>query len=97
VTPGSVVLVDAERKTLWSTGWLAFEGATAGEAVSTFNRYSATRVEIAQPHLSGARLIYGRFELDKPQSFAVAVGTALNAPVIRNSTRNVFYIGQPQR
>jgi transmembrane sensor len=93
--PGSVAAVDAERKTSWSTGWLAFEGATAGEAVKTFNRYSDVRIEIAEPELSNARLIYGRFELDKPQSFAVAVGTALNAQVTRNSARNVFYIGEP--
>ena len=95
--PASVMRVNAERRISWSAGWLTFEGDTVGEAVQTFNRFSDVHLKITEPDLSNARLTYGRFELDKPESFAVAIGDALKAPVTRSSKRNVFYIGNGQR
>jgi transmembrane sensor len=95
--PRSVTSVNAERKLSWSAGWLEFDGETIGEAVRTFNRFNDMRIDIA-PELSTARLTYYRFSLDQPESFANAIATALNAPVIRSSARNVIYIGDgPKR
>lgn len=95
--PAPVVAVNAERKISWSAGWLAFDGETVGEAVRTFNRFSDVRIEITQPELSGVRLRFHRFQIDRPESFAVALGTALDAPVKGNSARKVIYIGNAQR
>lgn len=95
--PEPVMAVDAERKISWSAGWLEFDGETVGEAVRTFNRFSDVRIEIKQPQLSDVRLRYYRFEINRPESFAIALGTALNAPVKVNSARKVIYIGDARR
>jgi transmembrane sensor len=94
--PRPVTAVDAERKISWSEGWLAFDGETLENVAKTFNRYSDARIEITQPELANMHLTYGRFEIDKPESLAVTIGKALNAPVTRDS-RNVFYIGDGPR
>jgi ferric-dicitrate binding protein FerR (iron transport regulator) len=91
--PESVLAVDAERKISWAAGWLEFSGEPVGKAVSEFTRYTDVRIEITQADLANARLRYGRFEIDKPESFAAAVATAVNAPMTRNPKRNVIYIG----
>lgn len=88
-----VMSVNAERKISWAAGWLEFDGETAGEAVRTFNRYSDVRIEIRQSDLRATRLSYHRFEIDKPQSFAISLGKSLNATVTRNSIRKIIYIG----
>lgn len=89
-----VVAVDVNRKISWSAGWLEFDGETVGQAARTFNRFSDVRIEITQPEISNARLTYYRFSLDKPESFAVAIGGALDAPVTRDSTGKVIYVGE---
>ena len=95
--PQSVIQVDAERKISWADGWLSFKGETVGEAVRTFNRFTDMRIKIAQAELSDTRVAYGRFDLDKPESFARNVGAVLNVPVTADSRRNVIYIGDRQR
>ena len=89
--------VNAERKMSWSAGWLEFDGETIGEAVSTFNRFNDVQIKIIQPELASARLKYYRFEIANPQSFAVYLGNALGAPVVRTSTGSVIYVGDGQR
>jgi len=91
-----VVAVDANRKVSWSAGWLEFDGETVGQAAKTFNRFSDVRIEITQPEISNARLTYYRFSLDKPESFAVAIGGALDAPVTRDPAGKVIYVGEPK-
>jgi ferric-dicitrate binding protein FerR (iron transport regulator) len=87
--------VDAESRISWAEGWIAFEGETAGQAVRAFNRFSEVRVEITRPELSRMRVKYGRFEFDKPESFADNLANVLGAPV--TSKRNVIYIGGPRK
>lgn len=91
--PQPVLAVRAERKISWADGWLEFEGETAGDAVKAFNRFVDVRIEITQPELSGARLMYGRFQFERPESFAANLGAALHAPVTRSPRRDVIYIG----
>lgn len=91
--PGPAVAVDAERKISWAAGWLQFKGEPVGEALRTFNRYSDVRIEITQPELAGERMLLYRFEIDRPESFAIAIGAWLRVPVTRDSKRNVIYIG----
>jgi transmembrane sensor len=91
--PEPVLAVRAERKISWAAGWLEFEGESAGDAVKAFNRFVDVRIEITQPELSSARLTYGRFQFDRPESFAATLGAALDAPVTRNPRRDVIYIG----
>lgn len=91
--PESVMTVNAERKMSWAAGWLEFDGETAAEAVKTFNRYSNVNIEITQAQLAGMRLTYHRFEIDKPQSFAISLGKSLNSTVTRNPARKIIYIG----
>lgn len=86
--------VRAERKMSWAAGWLEFEGETAGEAVQAFNQFVDVRIEITQPELAGTRLKYGRFQFERPESFAATLGATLHAPVTRNSKRDVIYIGR---
>jgi transmembrane sensor len=95
--PESVMSVNAERKISWSAGWLEFNGQTAGEAVSTFTRFTDVRIEMKQSELSSSRVIYGRFEFDKPRSFAFAIGNAVGAQVFWDPASNVFYIGDHPR
>jgi transmembrane sensor len=94
--PESVMAVNAERKISWAAGWLEFDGETAAEAVQTFNRFSDMSIEITQPDLAAMRLTYHRFEIDKPQSFAIALGKSLKATVSRNPARKIIYIGERQ-
>jgi transmembrane sensor len=93
--PATVTTVDAERKMLWSAGWLEFQGETLGEAARTFNRMNDVRIEITRPDLAEARLTYGRFKIDQPESFAALVGTMPNVMVTIDSKRGVIYIGGP--
>jgi transmembrane sensor len=95
--PATVTTVDAERKMLWSAGWLEFQGETLGEAARTFNRMNDVRIEITRPDLAEARLTYGRFKIDQPESFAALVGTMPNVTVTIDSKRSVIYIGNPPR
>lgn len=94
--PESLMSVNAERKISWAAGWLEFDGEAAGDAVKTFNRYSDMTIQIRQPELAARRLTYQRFEIDKPQSFAISLGKSLNATVRRNPVRKIIYIGDAQ-
>jgi transmembrane sensor len=94
--PESVMAVNAERKISWAAGWLEFDGETAAEAVKTFNRFSEVNIEITQPELAALPLTYQRFEIDKPQSFAITIGKSLNTTVTRNPARKIIYIGDAQ-
>lgn len=91
--PESIMAVNAERKISWAAGWLEFDGETAAEAVKTFNRFSDVKIEITQPQLAATPLTYQRFEIDKPQSFAISLAKSLNATVTRNPARKLIYIG----
>jgi transmembrane sensor len=91
--PQSVTSVNAKRKISWADGWLEFKGETIGEAVRTFNRFTNVQIKISQPELSGTRVAYGRFDLDKPESFARSVGAVLEVPVTPDAKRHVIYIG----
>lgn len=95
--PQRVVPVDAERKISWSAGWLQFKGESVDEALRTFNRFSDVRIEVTQPELSNERMFFYRFEIDNPESFAVAIGAWLKVPVDRHSKRQVIYIGNRPR
>jgi len=93
--PEPVLAVDAVNQISWAEGWIAFKGETAGQAVKAFNRFSEVRIEITRPGLSSERVKFGRFEFDKPESFADSIAELVDAPV--TTKRNVIYIGEPRK
>jgi len=46
---GSVVAVDGQAATGWTTGWMRFEGAPLGKVVDEVNHYSAKRIVLTDP------------------------------------------------
>lgn len=92
--PRSAVAVNAERKMLWATGWLEFEGEKVSDAVTAFNRFNRVRIQITQPKLADLRLPYFRVEVQRPDSFANSLGRALEAPVTWDPSGRVVYVGE---
>ncbi|MBJ7440288.1 MAG: FecR domain-containing protein [Sphingopyxis sp.] len=88
--------VDLERSAqwlAWRDGMLAFSGESLAQAVRAFDRYSPTRIVVADPELAEQK-ITGLFKADDPKGFARAVGASFGATavqrgdVIRLSRRN---------
>ena len=70
--PQSVRRVDAERETSWRRGQVIFDNAPLGEAVDELNRYSSTRIVLADSKLAGLRLS-GTFATGGTSTFVEAV------------------------
>ncbi|WKL57622.1 FecR domain-containing protein [Asticcacaulis sp. ZE23SCel15] len=77
-----------ERALAWREGRIAFEGQTLSEAISTFARYSDTRIVIDDPALAREE-ITGLFQSTDPVGFAqtVALSFDLTAEVGQNQVR----------
>jgi transmembrane sensor len=71
---GHVQPADAERATSWRRGQLTFEAVRLGEAIAEVNRYSETKIELADHALADVR-ISGSFATGRPEVFVEAVTT----------------------
>nr|WP_303649504.1 FecR domain-containing protein [Asticcacaulis machinosus] len=77
-----------ERALAWREGRIAFEGQSLSEAISTFARYSDTRIVIDDPAIAREE-ITGLFQSTDPVGFAQAVALSfdLSAEVSENQVR----------
>jgi len=75
-----VVPAELHRELAWKDGLLSFEGQTLGSAAAEFDRYSDTRIVIADPVLAQEE-IAGLFKANDPVGFAQTVATSLSARV----------------
>lgn len=64
----------------WRDGMLSFGGEALATAVRAFDRYSPTRIVIADPEL-GRQRITGLFKADDPRGFATAVAASFGGIV----------------
>ena len=80
VEVAAIAPAKVERQLAWRDGRLVFEGETLREAAREFERYSDTRIVIADPELAG-RTITGLYVPTDPVGFARAVGKAMNLKV----------------
>jgi transmembrane sensor len=75
--------VDADAVTGWQGGMIQFADVTLAEAVEEMNRYSAVKLRIDDPQLSGERLS-GVFRAGDQDLFAQALGQYLQAETERS-------------
>jgi len=80
VDVATVAPAKVERQLAWRDGRLVFEGETLREAAREFERYSDTRIVIADREIAG-RTITGLYVPTDPVGFARAVGKAMNLKV----------------
>ena len=71
---------EVERQLAWRERKIILQHETLGDAADEFNRYNREQIVISDPALRGEKLV-GGFEVDKPESFARAVHSAMNVPV----------------
>lgn len=69
-----VVVADGARITSWRHGQVIFENSRLEDAIAELNRYSKTRVELADPALGELR-ISGAFVTGRPAIFVEALTT----------------------
>lgn len=73
-----------ERSLAWRDGEIALEGDTLAYAISEYNRYNSTKLELADPALGNERLV-GLYDTNDPAGFADIVGQTLGVTVTRES------------
>jgi transmembrane sensor len=83
---------DVTRKLAWRDREIILHQESLSDAVAEFNRYNTREIIIADPRLNTAQLV-GGFQVDQPESFALAVKVALDVPVDINDQR--ILIGTP--
>jgi transmembrane sensor len=66
------------RQLAWRQGRLAFEGQTLAQAAAEFERYSDTKIVIADPAL-GREEIAGLYQANDPIGFSKAIAAVLDA------------------
>ena len=71
---------EVQRQLAWRERKIILQHETLGDAADEFNRYNREQIVITDPALRAEPLV-GGFEVDKPESFARAVHTAMNVPV----------------
>ena len=71
---------EVARGLAWRDGMLWFNGESLTEAAAEFDRYSTTRIVIADPAL-GRQTLTGLFSASDPQGFAKAAAAALGGKV----------------
>lgn len=76
---------DIERNLSWREGALKFQGSTIQEAVTEFNRYNATKLEV-DPALANEKIV-GRFSAKEPDAFAKMVSLAFGARIEKEGKR----------
>ena len=60
--------VTVKSELAWVEGRLVFEGTSAAQAISEFNRRNEVQIELPDPKLATTR-IYGRFKVAEPEEF----------------------------
>jgi transmembrane sensor len=80
---------DTERATSWRRGQLMFDSARLGDAIAEINRYSETKIELADPALADVR-ISGSFATGRSGVFVEAVTTYFPIQVSASSERAVI-------
>jgi len=79
---------DAERVTSWRRGQVIFENTRLADAIAELNRYSETKIELADPALSDLR-ISGGFATGRPALFVEAITSYFSIQVTRADERAV--------
>lgn len=79
---------DPERSTSWRRGQLVFDNTRLADAVAEVNRYSETKIELANPNLDDLRLS-GAFVTGRPTVFVEAVTSYFPVRVTRADDRVV--------
>ncbi len=77
------------RKLAWRERKIILREETLSDAVAEFNRYNDQQIVIADPALSGLKLV-GGFDVDRPEDFARSVHAASDAPVSIRSDRIII-------
>ena len=75
---------DLERRLLWTSGSLRFDGESLAQAIETLNRYNTTQVVVGDAAL-GDVSVGGYFRTTEPLAFAEATAAAFHARLIRSA------------
>ena len=86
--PERISVTDPERSTSWRRGQLIFEDARLADAVLELNRYSSTKIELADPKIAQLHLS-GAFAIARPALFVEAVTSYFPIQVVRADERVV--------
>jgi transmembrane sensor len=92
--PDRVTVSDAERSTSWLRGQIVFDNARLADAVAELNRYSNTRVELADPKIAQLHLS-GAFATGSPALFIEAVTSYFPVRVVSADDRLVVLSAKP--
>ena len=84
-----VLTADPERATSWRRGQLIFDAVRLGDAIAEVNRYSQTKIELADPALAEVR-ISGSFATGRSLLFVEAVTTYFPIEVSESSHHAVI-------
>jgi transmembrane sensor len=79
---------DPERVTSWRRGQVIFENTRLADAIAELNRYSETKIELADPALGDLRLS-GAFATGRPTVFIEAITTYFPVQVERADPRAI--------
>jgi transmembrane sensor len=86
--PDRVSATDPDRSVSWRRGQLIFDNERLADAVSELNRYSATKIELADPKIAQLHLS-GAFSTGRPALFVEAITTYFPVQVTRADDRVV--------
>lgn len=83
-----VRLADPDRVTSWQRGQLIFDNTPLAEAVAELNRYSDTKIKLAEPALANLR-ISGAFATGRPRVFVQALSSYFPVTVASSGDRTI--------
>jgi len=81
--------VDSDLVTSWSTGRLRFRATALANVIEEVNRYSATKIHVADPALARTP-ISGTFDSGDSESVVAALETLLGVQVTRQSDGSIL-------
>jgi transmembrane sensor len=79
--PDRISVSDPERSTSWLRGQVVFDNTRLGDAVTELNRYSNTKIELADPRIAQLHLS-GAFATGSPALFIEAVTSYFPARIV---------------
>ena len=88
--PVAISDVDIGRATSWMQGKLVFLDTTLEDAIAETNRYSTTKVVLADPRLAGLK-VSGVFRTGQPEQFARAVAE-IHPVAVRASPDGTIFV-----
>jgi transmembrane sensor len=88
--PVAISAVDTGRATSWMHGKLVFLDTTLDDAIAETNRYSTTKVILADPRLAGLK-VSGVFRTGQPGQFARAV-TEIHPVAVRTGPDGTIFM-----